>query len=145
MSMKRSVDVLVIGAGHNGLVAALLLARKGLDVLVVEEKPVIGGACRTEQPFRTAPNLKISTGAYLLGLMPPELLQILEIDIPTIRRDPHYFLPTPSSRYLLFGSDREEMQRQFTTFFSEADWKAECALQNELAQLREDIAPTWLE
>ena len=145
MSMKRSVDVLVIGAGHNGLVAALLLARKGLDVLVVEEKPVIGGACRTEQPFRTAPNLKISTGAYLLGLMPPELLQILEIDIPTIRRDPHYFLPTTSSRYLLFGSDREEMQRQFTTFFSEADWKAECALQNELAQLREDIAPTWLE
>ena len=39
ISMKRSVDVLVIGAGHNGLVAALLLARKGLDVLVVEEKP----------------------------------------------------------------------------------------------------------
>lgn len=45
--MKNSVDVLVIGAGHNGLVAALLLARKGLDVLVVEEKNCVGGACRS--------------------------------------------------------------------------------------------------
>lgn len=145
MSMENSVDVLVIGAGHNGLVAALLLARKGLNVLVVEEKPAIGGACRTEQPFQTAPNLRISTGAYLLGLMPPELLRILDIRIPLIRRDPHYFLPTTDKRYLLFGSNREEMQRQFTAFFSEADWQANAALQEELAQLREDIAPTWLE
>lgn len=49
--------------GHNGLVAALLLARQKLDVLVVEEKNVVGGACRTEQPFQTAPNLGVSTGA----------------------------------------------------------------------------------
>lgn len=141
----KSVDVLVIGAGHNGLVAALLLARKGLNVLVVEEKNCVGGACRTEQPFRTAPNLSISTGAYLLGLMPPELLQILDIDIPLLRRDPHYFLPTTNKRYLLFGSDVEEMKRQFTSFFSEADWKAVEVLQDELAQLRQDIAPTWLQ
>ena len=143
--MKKSVDVLVIGAGHNGLVAALLLARKGLDVLVVEEKNCVGGACRTEAPFRTAPNLSISTGAYLLGLMPPELLQILDIDIPLIRRDPHYFLPTTNKRYLLFGSDVLEMKRQFTSFFSDADWKAVEVLQDELAQLRQDIALTWLQ
>lgn len=142
--MKHSVDVLIIGAGHNGLVAALLLARHGLDVLVVEEKDVIGGACRTEQPFRTAPNLGVSTGAYLLGLMPPELIRLLDVDIPLIRRDPHYFLPTTDQRYLLFSSDREAMQRQFTLFFSEADWKASEALQDELTQLRSDIAPTWL-
>ena len=72
--------------------------------------------------------------------MPPELLQILEIDIPTIRRDPHYFLPTTDKRYLLFGSDKEQMRQQFTTFFSQADGNADVALQNE-AQLREDIAP----
>ena len=73
--MKHSVDIAIVGAGHNGLVAALLLARQGLNVLVLEEKQAIGGACRTETPFRTAPNLGISTGAYLLGLMPPELLK----------------------------------------------------------------------
>lgn len=140
-----NVDILIIGAGHNGLVAALLLARQGLDVLVAEEKDVVGGACRTEKPFASAPNLGTSTGAYLLGLMPPELIKILDIEIPLIRRDPHYFLPTTDNRYLLFGSDTEEMQRQFTSFFSEADWKANQALQSEIAQIRSDIAPTWLQ
>lgn len=140
-----TVDVIVVGAGHNGLVTALLLARQGLDVLVIEEKDVVGGAAKTEQPFTTAPQLSISTGAYLLGLMPPELLQILNIDLPLIRRDPHYFLPTTDQRYLLFGSNQEAMRQQFTTFFSDADWKANEALQTELAQLREDIAPTWLQ
>lgn len=143
--MGSRVDVLVVGAGHNGLVAALLLARAGLEVLVVEQKDVIGGAVRTEQPFRKVPGLRCSTGAYLLGLMPPELLEILEVDIPLIRRDPHYFLPTTDGRYLLFGSDQDAMQRQFTAFFSAADWQANCRLQAEIAQLRTDIAATWLE
>ncbi|HEY3253192.1 MAG TPA: FAD-dependent oxidoreductase, partial [Polyangiaceae bacterium] len=70
-------DVLVVGAGHNGLVAALCAARAGLSVLVVERASVIGGATRTEYPFAKAPELPHSTGAYLLGLMPPELLQKL--------------------------------------------------------------------
>jgi len=141
---KVKIDILIIGAGHNGLVSAIILARQGFNVLILEQKPVIGGACRTEKPFKTAPNLGTSTGAYLLGLMPPELLQILNINLPTIRRDPHYFLPTTDNRYLLFGSDREVMKQQFIDFFSEADWKANEALQNEIFQIREDIAPTWL-
>ncbi len=95
-------DIVVIGAGHNGLVAALLLGRAGLKVTVVEEGSAIGGACKTEKPFARAPNLAASTGAYLLGLMPPELLAKLGIDLPLVRRDPHYFLPTTGARYLLF-------------------------------------------
>ncbi|MFB2936996.1 phytoene desaturase family protein [Aerosakkonemataceae cyanobacterium BLCC-F154] len=141
---NRKSDILIIGAGHNGLVSALILARQGFNVLVLEEKPVIGGACRTEKPFKTAPNLGTSTGAYLLGLMPPELLKKLHINLPTIRRDPHYFLPTTDNRYLLFGSNQEAMKQQFIDFFSQADWKANEALQNEISQIREDIAPTWL-
>jgi phytoene dehydrogenase-like protein len=141
----QTTDVIVCGAGHNGLVAALLLARRGLTVQVLEEKEVIGGAARTEHPFRTAPDLGTSTGAYLLGLMPPELLQRLGIDLPLVRRDPHYFLPTTGRRYLLFGSDRASMERQFVSFFSQDDWKAYQALQSEVDQIRADIAPTWLQ
>ncbi|MCY1054422.1 NAD(P)/FAD-dependent oxidoreductase [Nannocystis sp. SCPEA4] len=141
--MKTDTDVIVVGAGHNGLVAAVLLARRGLRVRVLEEKEVVGGAVRTEKPFARAPDLAISTGAYLLGLMQPELLKILGVDLPLKRRDPHYFLPTTSGRYLLLGSDAEETRRQYAAFSSEADWHADQAMQGELAQLRDDLAPSW--
>ncbi|MFB1482999.1 phytoene desaturase family protein [Corallococcus sp. RDP092CA] len=137
-------DVIVVGAGHNGLVTAAMLARRGLSVTVLEEKDQVGGACKTEYPFRTAPKLGVSTGAYLLGLMPPELLKELELELPLKRRDPHYFLPTMDKRYLLFGSDERELERQFREFFSEADWNAHVAMNEELAALREDLAPAWL-
>jgi phytoene dehydrogenase-like protein len=137
-------DVIVLGAGHNGLVASILMARAGLDVLVLEEKSLVGGAAKTERPFKTAPNLGTSSGAYLLGLMPPELMQTLGLELPLLRRDPHYFLPTLGKRYLLFGSDEAQLQRQFIEFFSEADWKAHVAMNAELAQLRDDLAPAWL-
>jgi len=140
----QSYDVIVVGAGHNGLVAALCAARAGLRTLVIERASVIGGATRTEYPFARAPELPHSTGAYLLGLMPPELLQELEIAIPVLRRDPHYFLPRQQQGYLLFGSDQAELERQFVQFFSRADFDAHLRLQAELAALREDIAPTWL-
>jgi len=143
--MSRRVDVIVVGAGHNGLVAALILAREGLDVLVLEAQPMIGGAARSERPFAKAPELISSTGAYLLGLMPPELFEITGVTLPLIRRDPHYFLPRRHQGYLLFGSDKDATRQQFLQFFSEQDWKAHESMQAELAALREDIAPTWLQ
>jgi glycine/D-amino acid oxidase-like deaminating enzyme len=80
------VDVVIVGAGHNGLVAAIMLARAGLRVRVLESAPVVGGACRTEHPFARAPGVGQSTGAYLLGLMPPELMRELGVSFPLIRR-----------------------------------------------------------
>jgi len=136
--------VIVLGAGHNGLVAACLLARAGLDVLVLERRDVVGGASVTERPFARAPDLGCSTGAYLLGLMPPELMAELGLQLPLIRRDPHYFLPTAGPRHLLLGADEAENRRQFLASFSAADWEAHRALEAELTALREDLAPAWL-
>ncbi|MEO8874860.1 MAG: NAD(P)/FAD-dependent oxidoreductase, partial [Polyangiaceae bacterium] len=144
-SAANSVDVIVVGAGHNGLVAATFLARAGLKVHVVEDKDVIGGATRTEKPFKNAPELGTSTGAYLLGLMPPELIQKLGVDIPVLRRDPHYFLPTTGDRHLLLGSDGAKNRASLESFFSKADADANDAMQEEIGQIRDDIAPTWLE
>ena len=116
--MEKAADVIVVGAGHNGLVSAIILARSGLKVTVLEEKEEVGGAAKTEFPFTRVPKLGTSTGAYLLGVMPPELIRILGIELPLFRRDPHYFLPTTGKRYLLFGSDKGSMQKQFISFFS---------------------------
>src|SRR3989440_7433571 len=138
-------DVVIIGSGHNGLVSAILLARAGLSVVVLEAAGMIGGATRTEHPFPKVPELGQSTGSYLLGLMPPELLRTLDLTIPVLRRDPHYFLPTPEGRYLLVGADRAATRDQLARFFSAADLAADDAMQAELAALREDLGPTWLQ
>ncbi len=141
---KQTSDVLIVGGGHNGLVAATLLAKKKLKVTVLERRDKVGGAAVTEYPFQRAPKLGLSTGAYLLGLMPPELMKQLDLKLTLKRRDPHYFLPTMDRGYLLFGSDEQALEKQFRDFFSEADWRAHVAMNTELAALREDLAPSWL-
>lgn len=142
--MAETADVVVVGAGHNGLVAATILAREGFRVRVFEAQPAYGGAARTEHPFAKAPGLGVSSGAYLVGLIPPELIRILGADLSLIRRDPHYFLPTLDARYLLFGSDPREVRRQCEQFFSPADADAVDALGAEIAAIRDDIGPSWL-
>jgi phytoene dehydrogenase-like protein len=142
---KLGTDVAIIGAGHNGLVTAVMLARHGLKVIVFEENATIGGATKTEYPFAKAPKLGTSSGAYLLGVMQPELIAKLQAQFTLIRRDPHYFLPTTDRRYLLFGSDVRTLHQQFLAFFSEQDWNAHQALTQEIGQIREDLAPSWLE
>jgi len=141
----KTYDAVIVGAGHNGLVSAIVLAAAGRKVLVLEEKSRVGGACKTEYPFKKAPKVGTSSGAYLLGLMPPEILGEIGVTIPWKRRDPHYFLPTTGKRYALFGSDQEAQKRQLVEFFSQADYDAHVALNREIGLLRDDIARTWLE
>src|ERR1700756_5302024 len=68
---ERSYDAIVIGAGHNGLVSAAYLARAGRRVLVLERRPVLGGAAVSEQIF---PGFTFSVFSYVVSLLRPEVI-----------------------------------------------------------------------
>jgi phytoene dehydrogenase-like protein len=72
----RRWDVIVVGAGHNGLACAAYLARAGQRVLVLESRERIGGACTIEEPF---PGVRMSPCAYLAGLLHPLVIEELDL------------------------------------------------------------------
>jgi phytoene dehydrogenase-like protein len=74
--MSSDYDAIVIGAGHNGLVAANYLARGGKRVLVLESRDVLGGACTTEELI---PGARWSSCAFIAGLLRPEIIAELEL------------------------------------------------------------------
>ena len=75
-SNHRTYDAVIIGGGHNGLVAAAYLARAGLKVVVVERRHVLGGAAVTEEVF---PGFRFSVASYVVSLLRPEIVRELEL------------------------------------------------------------------
>jgi phytoene dehydrogenase-like protein len=69
-------DVVIVGAGHNGLVCGAYLAKAGLKVCLVDRRPLVGGACTTEEVW---PGYKVSTAAHMLGLLQPRVILDLEL------------------------------------------------------------------
>ncbi|MBN9163441.1 MAG: NAD(P)/FAD-dependent oxidoreductase [Myxococcales bacterium] len=138
-------DVIVVGGGVNGLVCALLLARSGLSVQVIEDKPAIGGMHRTEYPFAKAPRLATFTGAHRVGFVPRELVAHLALPLPLAPRDPSLFVPTTMpGRYLLAGAGHEGLLSAAGGVVSERDRDALSAMFAELDALASDLAPAWV-
>lgn len=109
-------DAIIIGAGHNGLTAAAYLARAGRKVLVLERRPVIGGACVTEEAF---PGCKVSTAAYVNSLLRPQIIEELELKrygFEMLPRSPSSFTPFPDGRSLLMGPDAKQTHAEVSRF-----------------------------
>lgn len=109
-------DVVVIGAGHNGLAAAAYLARAGLRTIVLERRPVLGGACVTEELW---PGYRVSRAAYVVGLLRPALVRELDLHrrgLKLLPRDPFSYTPLPGDPGLLLGRDLEAASREIARF-----------------------------
>ena len=73
-------DAIVVGGGHNGLVAAAYLARSGARTLVLEARPTTGGAATTEAPWPDAPDFRVTRLSYVMSLLPPTIINDLQLE-----------------------------------------------------------------
>ena len=78
--MASAFDAIVIGGGHNGLVAAAYLGRSGARTLVLEARDTTGGAATTEAPWPDAPEFRATRLSYVMGVMPPSIIS--DLDLP---------------------------------------------------------------
>jgi phytoene dehydrogenase-like protein len=103
---RTDTDVVVIGAGHNGLVCAYYLAAAGLKVCVVERRAIVGGAAVTEE-FH--PGFRNSTASYTVSLLNPRIIADMNLPghgLKIVERKLQNFLPLNERDYLCTGGDR---------------------------------------
>jgi phytoene dehydrogenase-like protein len=134
-------DVVIVGAGHNGLACAAYLARAGLDVAAFERRGVLGGAAVTEEPWA---GYRVSSASYVVSLMPRRIVSELDLkrhgyDVSIIT--PDYFVPFPDGTSLtLWGDmarDRQNIGR-LSTHDAEA-WVAFDAYFERIAELLKEL------
>jgi phytoene dehydrogenase-like protein len=137
----RSYDAVIVGGGHNGLVAGYYLARAGMKTVVLERRSFVGGACNTEE---FAPGFRASTGAYVLSMLRESIWQDMQLERRGIHVDaagPTLNLYPDGAHYYLgddMASNIEETKR-----FSAADARALPVFEDDLSQLVQGVLPAF--
>ena len=128
-------DAIVVGGGHNGLIAAGYLAKERLKVLVLERRPIVGGACVTEEII---PGYRVTRTSYVCSLLLPEVIRdfrMKDYGFLTLVPEPHSFYPYPDGQYMLWYADEEKTGREIAKF-SQHDAEAYGRFQAELLELQ---------
>ncbi|MEW2295582.1 NAD(P)/FAD-dependent oxidoreductase [Streptomyces sp. NPDC006743] len=124
---QGSYDVVIVGGGHNGLVAATYLARAGRSVLVLERLDRTGGAAVSTRPF-AGTDARLSRYSYLVSLLPPKIVQELGLDVRLRTRTVSSYTPAVrDGRHtgLLVGGGPERTREAFARLTgSDREWRA---------------------
>lgn len=109
--------IVIVGGGHNGLVAAAYLAKAGHEVTVFEKRGMVGGCASSDTT--TFPGFTISKASYVNSLFLQQIVRDLELEkygYKTYPRDPSSFTPLPDGRYLMLGPDPDFNRREIAKF-----------------------------
>jgi phytoene dehydrogenase-like protein len=132
--MAKTHDIVIIGAGHNGLITAFYLAKAGLKPLVLERRPVVGGAAITDE-FH--PGFRCSTLAHSAGPLAPEIVRDMQLErhgLQMIQPVVRVFAPSPNGRALLLDDDPEKASLEIARF-SKKDAEKYLEFQRVLARM----------
>jgi len=147
--MSAHFDVVVIGAGHNGLTCAGYLAKAGLRVLVLESRNIVGGACTTEELLRDeAPGFKFNVCAsdHMFIHLTPVLrdLRLTEFGLEYINIDPIFFLPFPDKKHIFIHKSIDATVRSIEAV-SKQDARAYANFVQTWSNRFKQIVPNFLE
>ena len=144
MALLKKYDVIVVGAGHNGLTAAAYLARAGFSTLVLERREVVGGCCVTEE---IAPGCRASTTSYIASMLRPTVIRDLNLGAHGLRMvpcDPSLVVAFGDGSVLPWWADRERAVEEFRKV-SERDAAAFVRMDDRLKKIARYFQPFFLE
>ena len=144
--MKREhYDVIIIGAGHNGLVAASYLAKAGKRVLILEANETIGGATASVKAF-TGYDARLSRYSYLVSLFPDKIIADLGLRFKTLSRRVSSYTPYESNGLFVARQWDEKTTQSFLDLPSgQQDMESWKRFYEEVADFAQRLAPTLLQ
>ncbi len=116
MTQSARYDAIVVGGGHNGLVAAGYLAKERLKVLVLERRHIVGGACVTEEII---PGHRVTRTSYVCSLLLPEVIRdfrMKDYGFEVLVPEPHSLQPLPDGRGILWWADPKKRAEEIAKF-----------------------------
>jgi phytoene dehydrogenase-like protein len=149
MSLDKKYDAIVVGGGHNGLVAATYLAKAGKKVILLEAESELGGATTSVRPFPEF-DAKLSRYSYLVSLLPDQIVSDLGINFKTLERSIASYTPYKKARKdsgLLISQNWDERTEQSFNELTGSDVEGQQwqKFYGEIAELATRIAPSMLQ